>query len=119
MIVVCDAFHNIGWVPTMLGNIPLAAYSMVPNMTEHRARCPPGEKTFSCHIPLCQLPHSIVDSRPWTDHSMVSIFQLYTSSSDFKVVSACRQAAGMAGRLPGTRCADPWPRGLGILPVHC
>ena len=42
MVIVCSTNSETGWVSTRLGGIPVAVYTMVQNISEHRTRCPPG-----------------------------------------------------------------------------
>ena len=54
MAIVCGT--SAGWVSARLGDIPVAAYTMVENITEHRARCPPGWLLVTPH---CEAAHTI------------------------------------------------------------
>lgn len=53
MAIVCGT--SAGWVSAKLGDIPIAAYTMVENITEHRARCPPG---WPLTTPHCEAAHT-------------------------------------------------------------
>lgn len=53
MAIVCGT--SAGWVSAKLGDIPVAAYTMVENITEHRARCTPGWLLMTPH---CEAAHS-------------------------------------------------------------
>ena len=53
MAIVCGT--SAGWVSAKLGDIPVAAYTMIENITEHRARCPPG---LLLTISRCEAAHT-------------------------------------------------------------
>lgn len=42
MIVIARTSQDTGWLHLRFGDIPVAVYQAVKNLTEHRERCPPG-----------------------------------------------------------------------------
>lgn len=54
LIVVARGGEDTSWLHRCFGDIPMAVYQRVDNLTQHRAHCPPGGMSLLVVALVCQ-----------------------------------------------------------------